>query len=95
MSDPTLDQLCINTMGFLAESEEYLSSVLPLAIRPQVPIETASTQGWERYVGTDGMAIAMSDWSALAPIDVSYERFDLTPQHVVNEAIRLVEERHT
>jgi len=95
MSDPNLDQLCMNTMRFLAESEECLSNLLPPAIQPQVSIEATSTQGSERYIGTNGMAIDMSECGALAHIDVTYERFDLTPQHVVNEAIRLVGERQT
>ena len=51
--------------------------------------------GWERYVGTDGVAIGMTGFGASAPMDVLYERFGLTPQHMADEAMRLVMERQT
>ena len=95
MSDHILDQLRINNMRFLAKSEEYPSSVLPRDIQALVPLEAASTQLLERCIGMNEMPIGMLEYGALASIDVHYERFSLTPQHMVDEAIILIRERQT
>ena len=80
---------------FQAQPEEYRSSVLTPDIRARVSIEAASTLGWERYVGTEGVAIGMSGFGASAPMDMLYEQFGITPQHMADEAMRLVQERQT
>ena len=56
---------------------------------------TTTTLGWERYVGIEGVAIGLSGFGASAPINVLYEQFGLTAQHVVDEATMLVEEQQT
>jgi transketolase len=78
---------------FQAQSEEYRRSVLPPDIRARVSIEAGTSMGWERYVGTDGVAIGVSHFGASAPIDVLYKEFGLTAQHVADEAARLVRVR--
>ena len=64
--------------------------MLPPAIRARVSIEAATPVGWERYVGLDGMAIGLPHFGASAPAETLYERFGLTPQHMAEEARRLV-----
>lgn len=78
---------------FDAQTREYRDSVLPPDIRARVSIEAAITMGWERYIGTEGVAIGLSDFGASAPIGVLYEKFGLTSQHVVDEATKLVQEQ--
>lgn len=77
---------------FDAQAKEYRDSVLPPDIRARVSIEAATTMGWERYIGTEGVAIGLSDFGASAPIGVLYEKFGLTSQHVADEAAKLVRE---
>ena len=78
---------------FDAQTKEYRDSILPPDIRARVSIEAATTMGWERYIGTEGVAIGLSDFGASAPIAVLYEKFGLTSQHVVDEATGLVQEQ--
>ena len=75
---------------FDAQSKEYRDGVLPPDIRARVSIEAATTIGWERYVGLDGVAIGLDHFGASAPYEILYEKFGLTPQRVVDEATRLV-----
>ncbi|HZA22831.1 MAG TPA: transketolase C-terminal domain-containing protein, partial [Dehalococcoidia bacterium] len=76
---------------FDAQPQEYRDSVLPPRVKARVSIEAATPLGWERYVGTDGVAIGVPHFGASAPADVLYEKFSLTPKRVVEEATRLVE----
>ena len=78
---------------FDAQPQEYRDSVLPPGMRRRVSIEAATTLGWERYVGLDGVTIGMAGYGASAPANVLYDRFDLTAQHMVDEATRLVQGR--
>ena len=76
---------------FDAQSPEYRNSVIPDDVRVRVSIEAASTLGWERYVGLDGVAIGLDRFGASAPAAELYRRFGLTAQRVVDEATRLLE----
>ena len=78
---------------FQAQPEEYRNRVLPPDIRARVSIEAGTTLGWERYVGTEGVIVGLSDFGASAPINVLYDQFGLTSQHVVDEATKLVGEQ--
>tara|TARA_B100000315_G_scaffold258293_1_gene309905 strand:- start:2324 stop:4342 length:2019 start_codon:yes stop_codon:yes gene_type:complete len=75
---------------FDAQPVEYRESVLPPDLRARVSIEAATTLGWERYVGLDGVAIGVPHFGASAPIGVLYEKFGLTAQRMAEEATRLV-----
>ncbi|MCZ6535948.1 MAG: transketolase, partial [Chloroflexi bacterium] len=76
---------------FDAQSPEYRNSVIPDDVRARVSIEAASTLGWERYVGLDGVAIGLDRFGASAPAAELYRQFNLTAQRVVDEATRLLE----
>ena len=76
---------------FDALPQDYRDSVLPPSVRARVSIEAGTPQGWERYVGLDGVAIGVPHFGASAPGAVIYEKFGLTAQRVVDEAARLVQ----
>jgi transketolase len=76
---------------FVAQPAEYRHKVLPPEIRMRISIEAASPLGWERYVGLDGIAIGLPRFGASAPGDVIYDKLGLTPQRVVNEALKLLQ----
>ncbi len=76
---------------FDAQSPEYRNSVIPDDVRARVSIEAASTLGWERYVGLDGVSIGLDRFGASAPAAELYRQFNLTAQRVVDEATRLLE----
>jgi transketolase len=71
---------------FDAQSKEYRDSVLPPGIKARVSIEAAATMGWERYVGSEGVAIGINRFGASAPYKKIYEELRLTPQRVAEEA---------
>ena len=75
---------------FDAQTDEYRNEVLPANVSARVSIEAATTLGWERYVGTDGIAIGITHFGASAPAGVLYEQFGLTAQRMADEAELLV-----
>lgn len=75
---------------FDTQPVEYRHHILPPSIPVRVSIEAATTLGWERYVGQNGVAIGLSRFGVSAPWPVIYEQLGLTAQHVVDEAMRLL-----
>ncbi len=75
-----------STALFEMQSDGYRESVLPKAVRARVAIEAASTFGWERYVGLDGVVIGMKGFGASAPAGELFKKFGFTAEAVVNAA---------
>ena len=75
---------------FDAQPAEYRNSVLPPEVRARVSIEAATSLGWERYTGLDGVAIGMSGFGASAPASVLYQEFGITAQRMAEEAETLI-----
>ena len=65
------------------QTQEYRDSVLPPSITARVAIEAAIMQGWEKYVGSNGVLIGMNGFGASAPIKVLMEKFGFTAANVV------------
>ena len=75
---------------FDAQPTDYRNSVLPSNVRARVAIEAATTMGWERYVGIEGVTLGIPHFGASAPAGVLYEKFGLTAQRMADEAEILV-----
>lgn len=75
---------------FEAQTEEYRESVLPSNIKARISIEAGVTFGWERYVGTEGLAIGIDRFGASAPFNVLFQQFGLTSDRVVSEALKML-----
>ncbi len=75
---------------FEAQTEEYRESVLPRNIKARISIEAGVTFGWERYVGTEGVAIGIDRFGASAPFNVLLQQFGLTSDRVVAEALKIL-----
>ena len=75
---------------FDAQDEAYRESVLPSSVTRRISIEQASTFGWERYVGEEGVAIGMTTFGASAPFPDLQKYFGFTPDRVVEEARKLL-----
>ncbi len=76
---------------FDAQPPDYRNRVLPPEIRARISIEAGTPLGWERYVGLDGVTIGISRFGASAPGKIIYEKLGLTVQHVVDEALELLD----
>ena len=74
---------------FDAQPADYRDTVLPTDIKARVSVEAATTMGWERYIGNQGIAVGVSRFGASAPGGVIYEQLELTARRVADEAIRL------
>ncbi|MDA0244461.1 MAG: transketolase [Chloroflexi bacterium] len=75
---------------FDAQDDEYKAAVLPPHLTKRVSIEAGVTLGWQKYVGTDGVAIGLDHFGASAPFEVLYEQFGLTAEAVATAALRLL-----
>ena len=67
---------------FEAQSAAYRKAVIGDApVRGAV--EAGVRQGWERFIGEDGVFIGMTSFGASAPAEQLYDHFGITPQAVV------------
>ena len=49
----------------------------------RLAIEAGSSLGWEKYVGDKGLIVGIDHFGASAPYPIIYEKFGLTPEHIV------------
>ena len=67
---------------FATQDEAMRTQVLGTGLR--VGIEAACGFGWERWLGTDGIFIGMTDFGASAPADTLYRHFGITPEAIAS-----------
>jgi transketolase len=60
-------------------------------VAARVSVEAGITLGWERYAGTEGMAIGRDDFGASAPYAEVMRHFGFTTEHVVEAALAVLE----
>ena len=70
---------------FEKQDKAYKESVLPSSIRNRVSLEMASTFGWHKYVGFDGMAIGIDQFGASAPAGKVIEEYGFTVEKIVQK----------
>ncbi len=75
---------------FDAQPQEYRDAVLPPTRRARLAVEAGVTQGWHKYVGSDGDVIGVDRFGASAPFGVIFDQFGLTVDNVVARASKLV-----
>jgi len=75
---------------FDVQSPDYRRRVLPPEVKAKIAIEAGSPQGWHRYVGEFGRIIALDHFGASAPYKTLYEKFGLTAERVVANALEIV-----
>ena len=74
---------------FLGQDLDYQEHVLPRDV-PRVSLEAASTFGWERIVGSRGVALGIDEYGRSAPGDELMERFGVSAARVVSTVIDLL-----
>ncbi len=70
---------------------EYRDKVLPPDVTNRIAIEAGLPMGWERYIGSNGVTIAISDFGVSAPGGIVLEKFGFTSENIVNKAMALLE----
>ena len=76
---------------FDAQPAEYRNSVLLPSLQARVSMEAGITLGWEKYLGSEGIAIGLDHFGASAPYKTIYEHFGLTAEHMADEAVQLLQ----
>lgn len=69
--------------AFRAADASYREDVLPHRLRARVAVEAAATQGWEGWVGLDGVVVGLDRYGESAPGDVAYAELGFTVERVV------------
>lgn len=77
---------------FEEQLEEYKEAILPKDIDLRLSVEAASSLGWHKYVGLKGKVISLDTFGASAPGELLFKKFNFTVEHVVDEAMKLLEE---
>ncbi|MFN8560062.1 MAG: transketolase [Anaerolineae bacterium] len=75
---------------FAGQDEAYRESVLPSGVEARVSIEAGVTLGWQKWVGSKGIAIGVDRFGASAPYQRVYAEYGLTPDAVVAAAKRVM-----
>lgn len=68
---------------FDEQDAAYKESVLPNAVRNRLSVEMASTFGWQKYVGLDGVTVGIDGFGASGPADQVMAQFGFTVENVV------------
>lgn len=75
---------------FDQQDEAYKQSVLPNDVRKRLSVEMASSFGWHKYVGLDGIVMSIDEFGRSAPANQVIESFGFTVDKVVENVEKLV-----
>ena len=74
---------------FNKQSKQYKEKIIEKN-SIKISIEASSVNGWEKYVGPDGISLGMKSFGKSAPIKDLYEHFNLTSDKVVGMAKKML-----
>jgi transketolase len=72
-----------STNVFDAQDEAYRESVLPSSVTKRVAVEAGVTDGWWKYVGTNGKVVGLNRFGESAPAGQLFKEFGFTVENVV------------
>ena len=75
---------------FEMQSQHYRDSVLPPAITKRLAVEAGISQGWWRFLGSDGDMISIERFGASAPGDKVMAEFGFTVDNVCQQAKKVL-----
>jgi transketolase len=68
---------------FMGQDQAYQDTVIPPQVTARVSVEAGITLGWERWLGSPGVAVGLDHFGASAPWATLFENFGLTTDRVV------------
>jgi transketolase len=71
---------------FEEQDAAYKAETLPGSVRARLAVEAASSFGWHKYVGLDGVAITVDGYGASAPAGTLFKEYGFTVENVVKKA---------
>ncbi|MEI6145762.1 MAG: transketolase [Methylococcales bacterium] len=72
-----------STNIFDAQDADYRESVLPSSVTKRVAVEAGVTDGWWKYVGTNGKIVGLDRFGESAPAGQLFKEFGFTVENVV------------
>ena len=72
-----------STNVFDAQDEAYRESVLPSSVTKRVAVEAGVTDGWWKYVGSNGKIVGLDRFGESAPAGLLFKEFGFTVENVV------------
>ena len=80
------------TQLFDSQPQAYRDEVLPPQVKCRMAIEAGVGENWVRYIGRDGVCIAIDRFGESAPADQLFEHFGFTVANVVARASELLKQ---
>ena len=75
---------------FDQQDEQYKEAVLPNAMRKRLSVEMASSFGWHKYVGLDGITMSIDEFGKSAPAQDVIQSYGFTVDEVVENIEKLL-----
>lgn len=75
---------------FDQQDEQYKESVLPHSMRKRLSVEMASSFGWHKYVGLDGLTMSIDEFGKSAPAQDVIQSYGFTVEGVVENIKKLL-----
>ena len=75
---------------FEMQTQAYKDSVLPRDIKKRIAVEAGVPQGWERYIGENGVMIGIDRFGASAPGPTVMKELGFTVDNVIKHAVSLM-----
>lgn len=72
-----------STNIFDAQDADYRESVLPSSVTKRIAVEAGVTDGWWKYVGTNGRVVGLDRFGESAPAGQLFKEFGFTVENVV------------
>jgi transketolase len=72
---------------FDKQDETYRERVIGGNARLRVSVEAGSSLGWQKYIGTDGLAVALDSFGASAPTATLAEYYGFTAESIVRRIL--------
>jgi transketolase len=75
---------------FDEQDKEYQDKILSPSVKNRLAVEAGITQGWCKYVGSEGDVIGINHYGASAPGGTVFKHFGFTVENVVKRAMLLI-----
>ncbi len=91
------DNIAVNVISFPswylfeAQSKEYQEAVLPPKVKVRLAIEMGTSLGWERYIGSNGLSLAVNRFGASAPEKILLKEYGFTVENIVEKVKELLQ----
>ena len=70
---------------FAEQPEAYQKAIIGKS-PVKIAVEAGIRQGWDHFIGSDGIFVGMSSFGASGPYKELYKHFGITPEAVVSAA---------